>query len=126
MADAGHRPADIARKTGLQTSTITRFLRGDVAHMRTETVIELAKLYGLTESQLRGDVPTHGIAAERQELKDLLSPDEYTFVSNVKNMHEEARGILYRLAEILVAEPQAANHKAFIQRREGSSQNRKK
>lgn len=118
MADAGHRPADIARATGLQTSTITRFLRGDTDHLRTDTVMELAKLYGLTESQLRGDVLIPGIPAEQQELKDLLPLDEYTFMSNVKRLRPEARAILHSFAEMLVAEPESEYKNEPAERRE--------
>jgi len=117
MAEAGHRPADIARKTGLQTSTITRFLRGDSAHLRTDTVIELAKLYGLTESQLRGDAPINGVDVEKPELKDLLPLDEYTFVSNVKRLRPEARAILHSFAEML-AEPKPAYQNEPAERRQ--------
>src|SRR5687768_9910016 len=117
MAEAGHRPADIARKTGLQTSTITRFLKGDSAHLRTDTVIELAKLYGLTESQLRGDAPINGVDVEQPELKDLLPLDEYTFVSNVKRLPPAARAILHSFAEML-AEPQSAYQNEPAERRQ--------
>ena len=120
MSDAGHRPADIARATGLQTSTITRFLRGDTDHLRTDTVMELAKLYDLTESQLRGDIPIHGlnVPAGRQGLKELLPLDEYTFMSNVKRLRPEARAILHSFAEMLVAEPAAEYQNEPAERRE--------
>ena len=118
MAEAGHKPADIARKTGLQTSTITRYLNGHSAHLRTDTVIELAKLYGLTESQLRGDVPIEGVDTSQPELKDLLPLDEYTFVSNVKRLPPAARAILHSFAEMLVAEPKPAYQNEPAERRQ--------
>lgn len=120
MESAGHNTYDIQRKTGVHPSTISRYLRGDSDHLRTDTAIALAKLYGLTESQLRGDVPIEGmeIPAEKQELKDLLPLDEYTFMSNVKRLRPEARAILHSFAEMLVAEPAAEYQNEPTERRE--------
>lgn len=128
MKKAGHTPYDIERMTGLPAATTYRFLNGDIKQPREDSIKAWTKVYGLTESQLRGDAPIEGMEApaEKPELKDLLTLDEYKHMSNIKSMNKEARSILYRLAEMLV-EPQAANHKTFIEERNGgSSQDQKK
>lgn len=128
MDRAGDNAHDVFRKTGIQPSTIYRYFASDKSDLKPATVMKLARLYGVTESQLRGDVPIDGMETppEQHELKDLLTLDEYRLMSNLKRMDEESRGVLYHLAEIL-AGPQVANHKTFIEgRNEGSSQNLKK
>ena len=119
MESAGHTAYDIQEKTGVQTSTIYRYLASDRSDLKPVTVKKIATLYGLTESQLRGDVPIEGmeIPAEKHELKELLPRDEYQFVSNVLHMTPQARAILHSLAEMLVAEPQAAYQPEPAERR---------
>lgn len=115
MDRAGHNAHDIFRDTGIQPSTIYRFFSNPKGDLKAETVRKLARLYGITESQLRGDVPINGMETppEQFELKDLLTLDEYRLMSNVKTMSDESRGVLYRLAEMLaLAEPQA-DYRAF-------------
>lgn len=107
MESHGHTAYDIHKKAGVQPSTLYRYFASDRSDLKPATVKKIAALYGLTESQLRGDVPIDGleIPAERQELKELLPPEDYTFMSNVKRLRPEARAILHSFAEMLVAEP---------------------
>lgn len=120
MESAGHTAYDIQEKTGVQTSTIYRYLASDRSDLKPTTVKKIAALYGLTESQLRGDVPIDGmeIPAEREELRELLPPDDYTFMSNVRRLRPEARAILHSFAEMLVAEPSADYQNEPAERRE--------
>lgn len=120
MESAGHTAYDIQEKTRVQTSTIYRYLASDRSDLKPATVRKIAALYGLTESQLRGDVPIEGmeIPAEREELKELLPPDDYTFMSNVRRLRPEARAILHSFAEMLVAEPAAEYQNEPAERRE--------
>lgn len=108
MDKAGDTPYDIHEKTGIQPSTTYRFLTGNHGDPKSSTVRKWAALYGVTESQLRGDAPIDGldVAPVSRELSDLLTLEECNHVSNLKNIKEPARGILLRLAEILVEEPQ--------------------
>ena len=56
-------PSTLAKKTteggkkGISQSTIFRFVKGHVGFITPETAKALAEVYGITESQLRGDVP---------------------------------------------------------------------
>lgn len=110
MDRAGDNAHDIFRKTGIQPSTIYRYFQNEKSDLKSETVKKLARLYGITESQLRGDVPIEGMETppEQLELKDLLTLDEYRHVNNLKCLDEDSRNIVFRMAEMLVlAEPQA-------------------
>lgn len=109
MEQAGDNPYTVQKKAGVPRTTTYRFLAGGHSEPRSDTVKKWAKLYNVTESQLRGDVPIKGIEipSEKPELKDLLPLDEYQFLSTVKNMDKNVRGVFYKLAEFLVAEPQA-------------------
>lgn len=109
MESEGHNSYDVFRKTGVQPSTISKYMSGAQQDLRPSTVVKLAALYGITESQLRGDVPIDGmeIKVPNPILKELLPLDEYEFVTKVKSMNKEARGVLYSLADMLVAEQKA-------------------
>lgn len=111
MDRAGDNAHAIFRKTGIHPSTIYRYFNNPKGSLEPETVRKLARIYGISESQLRGDVPIDGMEtpAEKHELKDLLTLDEYRLMSNVQNMDPASRDILYRLAETL-AEPPANYH----------------
>lgn len=123
MESAGHTAYDIQEKTGVQTSTIYRYLASDRSDLKPTTVKKIATLYGLTESQVRGDVPIEGleIPAEKPELKDLLTLDEYQFISNIKNMDKEAREILYKLSSMLAEGSHAASPEKRLSNTEKSA-----
>lgn len=106
MTRAGDTPYDVQRKIGVPRTTTWRFISGGHNEPRSSTVKKWAQLYNVTESQLRGDTPIAGIevVSEPQELKDMLPPEEYNHLSNVKKMSREARGILYRLSSMLAAD----------------------
>ena len=119
MERAGHNPYDIERLTALPAATTYRFLNGDIQQPRFASIKAWTKVYGLTESQLRGDVPIDGIEAKTPspELQDLLPLDEYKHVKLVKSLDEGTRGIIFRLAEAL-AEPKAEySDESIIDRR---------
>lgn len=63
MDKYGDNPTKLAKKTteggkkGVSQSTIFRFMKGEVKFISPETVRALAEVYGINESQLRGDMP---------------------------------------------------------------------
>ena len=117
MDHAGHNAHDVFRRTGIQPSTIYRYFASNKSDLKPETTKKLARLYGITESQLRGDVPIDGMETPKEQLslKDLLTLDEYRLMNNVKVMDSEAKDILYRIAERL-AEPQAVYYGPYDRR----------
>lgn len=108
MEQSGHNPHSVFTETGVHPSTLYRFLGNPDGDLKPSTVRALARLYRITESQLRGDVPIEGMEMPREDLtlKELLTLDEYRLVNNVKMMDRESRGILYKLAERL-CEPES-------------------
>lgn len=69
MARHGHNAYDLERLSGVPQPTIHRFLSGRHGDPRSSTLKKLADAYGVTESQLRGDVPIE------QGVVDVSSPD---------------------------------------------------
>lgn len=113
MDKEGHNAHDVQRRTGVNQSTTFRFITGQSGEPRPSTVRKWARMYNLSESQLRGDLPIDGIhvPADKPELKNLLSPDDYKHLANMKKLDREARGILHRLSEMLAEEPGSAKKK---------------
>lgn len=95
---------DLQRLSGVPAPTVYRFLTGRHSEPKSETIRKWAHALGVTEGQLRGTEPIDGVSTldRSQSLKDLLTPDEFILVSNVKNMDKDSRGILYKMAEKLV------------------------
>ncbi len=108
MEQSGHNPHSIFKETGVHPSTIYRFLGNPRGDLKPDTVRCIARLYRITESQLRGDVPIEGMEMPREDLtlKELLTLDEYRLINNIKAMPREDRGIIYKMAERL-SEPEA-------------------
>jgi len=108
MDKEGHNAHDVQRRTGVNQSTTFRFITGQSGEPRPSTVRAWARMYNLSESQLRGDLPIDGIPmpADKPELKDLLSPADYKHLANLKKLDGETKGILRRLTEILAKEPE--------------------
>jgi transcriptional regulator with XRE-family HTH domain len=103
MDKAGDTPYDVQRKIGVPRTTTWRFISGGHNEPRSSTIQKWAKLYNVTESQLRGDVPIDGMVFKEspKELKDILPLEEYKHVSNIKKMSSEARLIMYKLSAML-------------------------
>jgi len=110
MDRRGLNAHDLYRLSGVSAPTTYRFLTGRHDEPKANTIRAWAHALGVTEGQLRGTEPIDGVnTPERaRDLQDLLTPDEYSLVSNVKIMDKGSRDILCQLAERLVAEPQAA------------------
>jgi hypothetical protein len=110
MDKAGHSPYDIQRLTGLPAPTTYRFLNKEINQPRIESIKAWTQAYGITEAQLRGDVPISGIDApppEQLELKDLLTLPERKLLSDLKRLDEQKRAMVFGMAEMLaLAQPQ--------------------
>lgn len=121
MKSAHHNAYDIARERGISPSTIGRYLSGKSVDLKPSTVKKLADFYGISESQLRGDLPIEGMeiepAQQQLDLQDLLSPEEYRLVGNLQNLSGRVRDIIFDLAETLVQEQQAIYEPGFVERR---------
>ncbi len=111
MDRAGDNAYDVHRKSGVPQTTTFRFLKGTYKYPTPPTVQKWARLYGITESQLRGDMPIDGIEvpSEPKELKDILPPEEYKLVSYIKKMDPKARCAVFELFEILANKPDNAS-----------------
>jgi transcriptional regulator with XRE-family HTH domain len=60
MEKSGDTASTLAKKSGVPQPTIYRFLNGETDDPRSSVVKKWAVVYGLSESQLRGDVPLPG------------------------------------------------------------------
>lgn len=111
MARAGDTPYDVQRKIGVPRTTTWRFVSGGQNEPRNATIKKWAKLYNVSESQLRGDVPIDRIPviSEPQELKDLMRPEEYDHLSNIKKINPVVRGLLFKLSSVLADGSQSDN-----------------
>lgn len=112
MDSAGHNAYHIFQKTGVHPSTLSRFFSSPDGDFRPVTARKIANFYGITESQLRGDVPIEGMEFAFETPEHLshdhpLTLDEYALVTNLRKLSKEARASLNQLTETLVKEQES-------------------
>ncbi len=112
MRGNGDNQGTLAKKSGVTQPTIQRFLSGKHGDPSSKTVRKLASSYGLSESQLRGDLPINNLAEGKEtktnvesfdpntedkerdvELLKLLKTDFASFSANKLNMLRQATEI---------------------------------
>lgn len=109
MDAAGDNANDIEKRVGVPRNTTGRFLRGMIGEPRSSTVQKWASVYNVTESQLRGDVEIEGMGKPREELRNILTLEEYKHFVNIKKMSDDKRDILYRLSSVLAESVHSAS-----------------
>lgn len=122
--DVHRKTCDYDGKNGVPQTTTFRFLNGTYKDPKSSTVSKWAKAYGVTESQLRGYSPITGIDVpdEPKQLKDILPPEEYKLLSQIKKMDPKARGAVFELFEILSNRPESGSGSSVppvVERRKG-------
>lgn len=76
MEKHGDDPYSLERKSGVPQPTTHRFLSGKHGEPRPSTVRKWAMAYGLTESQLRGDVPLEEEQHGKKDSNHLIVVDD--------------------------------------------------
>jgi hypothetical protein len=70
MSDSGHTANSLATKAQVPQPTVYRFLNGETNDLRSVNVKKLAAVYGITESQLRGDEPLPGHSKDKNPISE--------------------------------------------------------
>jgi transcriptional regulator with XRE-family HTH domain len=86
--------ASLSRRSGVPAGTITRFLKGFHDEPTGATVRKLANAYGLTEGQLRGEVPIlHDLSPSpvSKDLAELLSAEEGRVIRSLRSLNKKSR-----------------------------------
>jgi transcriptional regulator with XRE-family HTH domain len=64
-----HNPSQLSRLSGVPQPTIYRFLAGTIKSPHSDTLKRLAAVYGVSESQLRGNAPLNAAGmTEHQQM----------------------------------------------------------
>jgi hypothetical protein len=109
--DNGYR---LWRKSGIPAQTTYRFLNGKHDNPDSATVQQWADVYGVTESQLRGDVPIDNLIAPKPDpvlLKNLLSPHRLQLLDGMDKISKEAQGHIEGLVALLSNTPRERRKK---------------
>lgn len=103
MSQAGLTNNELADKTGIPQPTISRILRNESRDPRDSTLRPLAKYFGITVSQLRGDVPLPSSQVRISANDDVqeVSVDTLRLAMAIESMPQEKRGALQTLVEAI-------------------------
>lgn len=105
MTRAGDDAYSLQTKSGVPQPTTQRFLAGKHGDPRSTTVKKWAKVYGVTESQLRGDTPIDGLNVKKEKSDDqarvALTREEEKILSIMTGIDKEALDALMKLGTIL-------------------------
>lgn len=87
---------DLHRLSGVSGPTTTRFLTGRIAEPKSGTVCRWAKVFGITEAQLRGLEPIDGILVESPgkapiKLENVLTREELATIENMRALDKSTR-----------------------------------
>lgn len=109
MAVHGDSPYDLHTKSGITAATTYRCLSGKHGDPKSATIRQWAKVYGVTEGQLRGLEPIKDINATvegppKPGLANLLSAAEYTHIMNLRKVSKESQGYVYKLVLFFLKE----------------------
>lgn len=109
MSRSGDDAYSLEGKSKVPQPTTQRFLSGKHGDPRSSTVRKWAAAYGITESQLRGDVPIDGIAdrqADTVKPPELIgeAPDEEKqLLEAIRKLDSETKTALLKITSLLPA-----------------------
>jgi hypothetical protein len=113
MSRAGDDAYSLEVKSKVPQPTTQRFLSGRHGDPRSSTVKKWANAYGITESQLRGDVPIDGLAVAHIEKNDLparnLTPAQTRALSLIGRLDQKTQNEFLGLFEKLIPERRKKN-----------------
>lgn len=105
MARQGLTDNELADRCGIPQPTISRIRNGESRDPRDSTLRPLAQYFGLTVSQLRGDVPlpaeTVRITAQDQDQVKEVSVDVLRLAESIESLSPDERGALQTLVNAL-------------------------
>ena len=103
MNRAGLTDNELADRTGIPQPTISRIRNGDSRDPRDSTLRPLAQYFGLSVSQLRGDVPLPAdrvkVAANNEVAE--VSVEALRLAMAIESLTSEERGALQTLVDAL-------------------------
>jgi len=103
MNRVGLTDNELAERTGIPQPTISRIRNGDSRDPRDSTLRPLAQYFGLSVSQLRGDVPLPAdrvkISANEEVIE--VSTDVFRLALAIESLTSKERGALQTLVDAL-------------------------
>ncbi len=120
----------LKRLSGVSGPTTTRFLAGRIDEPKSETVRRWARVFNVTEAQLRGLEPIPGITVENPgeppiKLMNILTREELTTLAHMRSLDKPTRQAWLEIGRQLCANEQAkeeiASKHASVTRNAGST-----
>ncbi len=107
MESAGHTGHSLYELSGVPAPTTYRFLNGEIGEPRSATVRRWARVYGLTEDQLRGSGAIDGVTLLPQEatvirLESVLTRDELAAIEGMRKLPRDTRRAWLKIGRELV------------------------
>lgn len=111
MRRAGDTPTTLSRRTGVPQPTIYRFVEAKVRDMKSENAEKIAiKGYGITESQLRGDIFIEWLDIDIRKTTQHDTAEDMDFVKILKKYGITKENLTFasadRLSEFLKSTPE--------------------
>lgn len=103
MARQGLTDNELADRSGIPQPTISRIRNGESRDPRDSTLRPLAHYFGLTVSQLRGDVllPAETVMIAAQDQVTQVSVDALRLAQSIESLSPDERGALQTLVNAL-------------------------
>lgn len=124
MEKNGHTGHSLYELSGVPSATTYRFLTGSHGEPRSTTVRRWARVYNITERQLRGDEPIEGLTVENpgqqpMTLESVLTNDELAAIEGMRQLDKETRRSWLRLTKLLCKNTYPGDQRITPDRRSG-------
>jgi len=112
MESKGHTGHSLYELSGVPSATTYRFLTGSHGEPRSSTIRRWARVYGVTEAQLRGSEPIVDLNVENPgeqplTLESVLTQDELAAIEGMRGLDKETRRSWLKLTKLLCKNTQA-------------------
>lgn len=114
MDSQGHTGHSLYELSGVPSATTYRFLSGSHGEPRSSTIRRWARVYGVTEAQLRGSEPIDGVAVQNPGEEDIplasvLTRDELEAIEGMRRLDKETRRSWLKLTKQLCRDTEDKN-----------------
>jgi hypothetical protein len=107
MDSKGHTGHSLYELSGVPAPTTYRFLNGYIGEPRQETILRWARVYGVSEAQMRGIEPINDLMVDRPSqqpmlgAESVLTRDELALIEGLRSLDKETRRAWVKIGKAL-------------------------
>lgn len=126
MDSKGHTGHSLYELSGVPAPTTYRFLNGYIGEPRQETILRWARVYGVSEAQMRGIEPIKDLMVDRPSqpmlgAESVLTRDELALIEGLRSLDKETRRAWVKIGKALSGKCEQKSEKNNVRGISGSN-----